>query len=163
MRVFSLSFRSSSSGTGGGGRIRVLAASLRRLAGGALFPAALMLALIAPTAPLLAQADAPKPETSTPEASKPDPPTGAVDPKQPEASSSDIDGETMFATSCGFCHEDGGRNAGKGPKLSNSARSDEYLIERIRKGKPGAMPAFGRVFSEGQIMAILAYIRGLDE
>jgi mono/diheme cytochrome c family protein len=83
--------------------------------------------------------------------------------KPPEASSSDIDGETMFATSCGFCHEAGGRVAGKGPKLSNSARSDEYIIERIKKGKPGAMPAFGRVFSDGQIMAILAYIRGLDQ
>jgi len=25
------------------------------------------------------------------------------------------------------------------------------------------MPAFGRVFSEGQVIAILAYIRGLEE
>lgn len=94
-------------------------------------------------------------------------PPGAVAQQEqqqaPEASSSDIDGETMFATSCGFCHEDGGRAEGKGPKLSNSTRSDAYLIDRIKKGKAGAMPAFGRVFSEGQIMAILAYIRGLDE
>lgn len=83
--------------------------------------------------------------------------------KSPEASASDIDGETMFATSCGFCHENGGRAAGKGPKLAASKRSDAYLVERIKKGKPGAMPAFGRAFTEGQIMAILAYIRGLDE
>lgn len=80
----------------------------------------------------------------------------------PEASESDIDGETMFATSCGFCHEGGGRVAGKGPKLMGTARSDEFIIERIKKGKLGAMPAFGRVFSDGQIIAILAYIRGLD-
>ena len=158
MRVPSLSFRSSNSGAGGGARIRVATASLRRLAGGALFPAALTLALLAPATPLLAQADAPRLETATPES-----PTGAIDAKPPEASSSDIDGETMFATSCGFCHENGGRNAGKGPKLANSARSDGYLVERIKKGKPGAMPAFGRVFSDGQITAILAYIRGLDE
>jgi mono/diheme cytochrome c family protein len=143
---------------GGGARIRVLAPSFRRLAGGALLPAALTLALLAPAAPVVAQTETPQAE-----APKPDAPTGAIDPKQPEASSSDIDGETMFATSCGFCHENGGRNEGKGPKLSNSARSDGYLIERIKKGKPGAMPAYGRVFSEGQIMAILAYIRGLDE
>jgi mono/diheme cytochrome c family protein len=92
-------------------------------------------------------------------------PPGAIAQQQqtPEASSGDIDGETMFATSCGFCHEDGGRAEGKGPKLSNSTRSDAYIIDRIKKGKAGAMPAFGRVFSEGQIMAILAYIRGLDE
>ena len=82
---------------------------------------------------------------------------------QPEASSSDIDGQQMFATTCGFCHQDGGRAAGRGPKLSKSERSDEFIIERIKKGKMGAMPAFGSVFSDGQIIAILAYIRGLDD
>ncbi len=82
---------------------------------------------------------------------------------QAEASPSDIDGEQMFATTCGFCHQDGGRAAGRGPKLSKSERSDEYIIERIRKGKTGAMPGFGAVFSDGQIIAILAYIRGLDD
>ena len=84
-------------------------------------------------------------------------------PAQPEASSSDINGEQMFATTCGFCHQDGGRAAGRGPKLSKSERSDEFIIERIRKGKTGAMPGFGEVFSDGQIVAILAYIRGLDD
>ena len=101
----------------------------------------------------MAQGDAPKADAAP----------GAVDQKPPEASSADIDGETMFATLCGFCHEDGGRAEGKGPKLSNSKRSDAYLIDRIKKGKLGAMPAFGRAFSDGQITAILAYIRGLDE
>jgi mono/diheme cytochrome c family protein len=83
----------------------------------------------------------------------------AARPAEPAA----IDGETMFATSCGFCHENGGRSDGKGPKLAGSARSNEYLADRIRKGKPGAMPAFGRVFSEAQIMTIVAYIRTLDQ
>ena len=82
---------------------------------------------------------------------------------QAEASPTDIDGQQMFATTCGFCHQDGGRAAGRGPKLSKSERSDEFIIERIRKGKTGAMPGFGEVFSDGQIMAILAYIRGLDD
>jgi mono/diheme cytochrome c family protein len=80
-----------------------------------------------------------------------------------EASPDDINGQQMFATTCGFCHPDGGRHQGRGPKLSNSERSDEYIIERIKKGKGGAMPAYGSVFSEGQIIAILAYIRGLDD
>ena len=69
----------------------------------------------------------------------------------------------MFATTCGFCHQDGGRAAGRGPKLSKSERSDEFIIERIKNGKMGSMPAFGSVFSDGQIIAILAYIRGLDD
>lgn len=84
-------------------------------------------------------------------------------PAPAEASPDDINGEQMFATTCGFCHQDGGRHEGRGPKLSNSERSDEYIIDRIKKGKGGAMPAYGSVFSEGQIIAILAYIRGLDE
>jgi mono/diheme cytochrome c family protein len=67
------------------------------------------------------------------------------------------------ATTCGFCHQDGGRAAGRGPKLSKSERSDEFIIERIKNGKMGSMPAFGSVFSDGQIIAILAYIRGLDD
>jgi mono/diheme cytochrome c family protein len=80
-----------------------------------------------------------------------------------EASPNDINGEQMFATTCGFCHQDGGRAAGRGPKLSKTERSDEFIVERIKKGKPGSMPAFGSVFSDGQIIAILAYIRGLDD
>jgi mono/diheme cytochrome c family protein len=79
------------------------------------------------------------------------------------ASPSDIDGATMFAMSCGFCHQSGGRAPGKGPKLAGTTRSDDFIVERIKKGKPGAMPAFGSAFSEGQIIAILAYIRGLEE
>jgi mono/diheme cytochrome c family protein len=82
---------------------------------------------------------------------------------QAEASPDDIEGGQMFATTCGFCHQDGGRHAGRGPKLSKSERSDEYIIERIKKGKTGAMPAYGSVFTDGQIIAILAYIRGLDD
>jgi mono/diheme cytochrome c family protein len=85
-----------------------------------------------------------------------------VDARPPEASPNDIDGPTMFATLCGYCHQDGGRADGKGPKLAGSKRSDEYIIERIKKGKVGAMPAFGGAFSDGQIIAILAYIRTLE-
>jgi mono/diheme cytochrome c family protein len=96
------------------------------------------------------------PRAAAPDANAPGPPT-------PEASSSDIDGETMFATSCGWCHQQGGRAAGRGPKLAGDKKSDDALIDRIRRGKPGAMPAFGRAFSDGQIIAILAYIRSLDD
>jgi mono/diheme cytochrome c family protein len=79
------------------------------------------------------------------------------------ARESDIEGGVMFATSCGFCHQNGGRAAGRGPKLAGTARDDDFLAQRIRKGKPGAMPAFGGAFSESQIMAIVAYIRALEE
>jgi len=92
------------------------------------------------------------------------PPAGSANPlPQAEASPNDIEGGQMFATTCGFCHQAGGRHAGRGPKLSKSERSDEYIVERIKKGKAGAMPAYGSVFTDGQIIAILAYIRGLDD
>ena len=80
-----------------------------------------------------------------------------------EASPNDIDGETMFATSCGWCHQQGGRAAGRGPKLAGIQKDDAFIINRIKHGKPGTMPAFGRAFSDGQIIAILAYIRSLDD
>ncbi len=73
-----------------------------------------------------------------------------------------IDGKMLFATTCGFCHEDGGRQAGRGPQLAGSKRSDEFIVNRITNGKPGKMPAFGRTYSPDQIKQILAYIRGLQ-
>jgi cytochrome c553 len=54
---------------------------------------------------------------------------------QAEASPDDIEGGKLFATTCGFCHQDGGRHAGRGPKLSKSERSDEYIVERLKKCK----------------------------
>ena len=69
--------------------------------------------------------------------------------------------EQLFASSCGWCHSDGGRAAGKGPQLANSSRSDDYLRNRIKIGKEGAMPAFGAAFSDAQIDAIIKYIRAL--
>jgi mono/diheme cytochrome c family protein len=80
-----------------------------------------------------------------------------------EAAETELDGKQLFANSCGFCHAKGGRKAGKGPKLANSPRSDEYIVKRIKKGKTGRMPAFGGAFDDTEIQAILAYIRGLDE
>src|SRR5204863_255586 len=50
----------------------------------------------------------------------------------PEASPNDIDGQQMFATLCGFCHENGGRKSGKAPKLAGSKRSDEYMINSFQ-------------------------------
>jgi mono/diheme cytochrome c family protein len=91
------------------------------------------------------------------------PTPAAKAPPPGEASPNDIDGATLFATVCGWCHQDGGRAEGKGPKLAGTTRSDEFILNRIRNGKTGAMPAFGGSFSEGQIVAILAYIRTLED
>jgi mono/diheme cytochrome c family protein len=83
---------------------------------------------------------------------------------QPPATAPDdatFDVKQLFASSCGWCHSGGGRVAGKGPQLTNSPRSDDDLRNRIKIGKEGAMPAYGSVFSDAQIDAIIKYIRSL--
>lgn len=69
--------------------------------------------------------------------------------------------KNTFRNICGFCHEDYGRHAGKGPQLMNSERSDEFLFNRIKKGKPGRMAAFGGAFTDDQIHEIVTFIRAL--
>lgn len=83
---------------------------------------------------------------------------------QPAATAPDnatFDVEQLFASTCGWCHSDGGRAAGKGPQLMDSPRSDDFIRNRIKTGKEGAMPAFGSAFSDVQIDAIIKYIRSL--
>ena len=72
-----------------------------------------------------------------------------------------FDVKQLFATTCGWCHSDGGRAAGKGPQLMNTTRSDDFIRDRIKNGKQGAMPAFDSTFSDAQIDQIIKYIREL--
>ena len=72
-----------------------------------------------------------------------------------------LDADQLFATICGYCHSNGGRVAGKGPQLMNTARSDDFIRNRIKNGKEGAMPAFGKSFSDADIDQIIAHIRAL--
>ncbi len=73
----------------------------------------------------------------------------------------EFDVRAQFSSICGFCHEDLGRHAGKGPQLMNSERSDEYLFNRIKKGLPGRMAAFSSVYSDDQIWLFVKFIRNL--
>jgi|SRR5690242_10827738 mono/diheme cytochrome c family protein len=88
-------------------------------------------------------------------------PVRAQQPGAPAPENGQLDVAQLFATTCGWCHSDGGRAAGKGPQLMNSQRDDDFIRNRIKNGKPGAMPAFGTTFSDEQIDEILRYIRSL--
>jgi mono/diheme cytochrome c family protein len=77
--------------------------------------------------------------------------------------SANLNVEQLFATSCGWCHQNGGRAAGRGPKLAGSNKSDDYIINQIKNGKITGMPAFGGVFNDAEIHAIVGYIRGLKD
>jgi mono/diheme cytochrome c family protein len=71
-------------------------------------------------------------------------------------------GKTLFISyGCGWCHEDGGRQAGKCPQLMDSQRDDNFILTRIAAGSEGKMPAFGTALTGPDFQALLAYIRSL--
>lgn len=73
-----------------------------------------------------------------------------------------LKGKRLFISyGCGWCHEDGGRKAGKGPQLMNTKRDDNFILTRIATGSPGKMPAFGAGLVAADYDALLAYIRSL--
>jgi mono/diheme cytochrome c family protein len=85
--------------------------------------------------------------------------TGAQESQPPSSKPFDVKG--TFRNICGFCHEDYGRHAGKGPQLMHSERSDEFMFNRIKKGMPGRMAAFGGIYNDDQIRQIVKFIRTL--
>lgn len=89
------------------------------------------------------------------------PSLAAAKPKAGNKAMSDEEVKELFATTCGWCHADGGREAGKGPKLAGTTRSDAFIVNRIKQGKEGAMPSFDGALTESQIKGIIHYIRGL--
>src|SRR6059058_2180349 len=75
-------------------------------------------------------------------------PTWAQQPAPGAPDNAPFDAEQLFASTCGWCHSDGGRAAGKGPQLMDTKRDDEFIRDRIKNGKSSAMPAFGTMFSD---------------
>jgi mono/diheme cytochrome c family protein len=86
--------------------------------------------------------------------------TGALADEQKQPAKP-LDVKGTFRNICGFCHENYGRKAAKGPQLMNSERSDEFLFARIKNGMPGRMAAFGFAFTDDQIRQIVKFIRNL--
>ncbi len=71
-------------------------------------------------------------------------------------------GKALFVSyGCGYCHEDGGRKAGKCPQLMGTQRDDNFILTRIATGSEGKMPAFGTALTGPDMMTLLAYIRSL--
>jgi cytochrome c553 len=71
-------------------------------------------------------------------------------------------GRTLFISyGCGWCHEDGGRKAGRCPQLMDTQRDDNFIVSRIAAGSPGKMPTFGEGLTAADIQSLLVYIRSL--
>jgi mono/diheme cytochrome c family protein len=89
-------------------------------------------------------------------------PTEAQQPAAtPAPDNAAFDVDQLFASTCGFCHSDGGRAPGRGPQLMDTSRDDAFIRNRIKAGKQGAMPAFGDSFTDAQIDEIIKHIRAL--
>jgi len=85
--------------------------------------------------------------------------TVLADGQKPAAKPLDV--KKSFSTICGYCHGDYGRKASKAPKLMDSERSDDYLFNIIKNGKPGSMAAFSSAFTDDQIRQMVKFIRSL--
>jgi mono/diheme cytochrome c family protein len=98
-----------------------------------------------------------------PMSSTPRPPQQPVTEATPANAPTSFDVEKLFANVCGWCHSNGGRTAGKGPQLMGTSLTDAEIVNRIKQGKTGAMPAFNGQFTDDQIAAIVRYIRNLKD
>jgi mono/diheme cytochrome c family protein len=73
-------------------------------------------------------------------------------------------GEAVFLShGCPYCHENGGRSAGKGPQLMGTRRDDSFITFRVMNGKQGLMPAFAGSIDADQLADLIAYIRSLKD
>jgi mono/diheme cytochrome c family protein len=71
-------------------------------------------------------------------------------------------GEQVFSNNgCGWCHEGMGSQAGRGPALMNTTRTNVFLATRIMNGKPGSMPAFAGNLDGQQLDDLIAFIHSI--
>lgn len=70
-------------------------------------------------------------------------------------------GGAIFAARCASCH--GAKGAGGfGPDLRPvEAKGDAFVAERVRRGSPKGMPAFGGQLTEAEMAALVLYVKSL--
>jgi mono/diheme cytochrome c family protein len=94
-------------------------------------------------------------------------PAGATSPDPPSASETTMNmpkladqGGEFFAMSCSQCHGDDA-HGDEGPDLHNLPISNTRIATTIKNGIKGEMPTFGKKYADGQIAALVAYLRTL--
>lgn len=93
---------------------------------------------------------------------------GCSNPTGPETP---IEGEQLFNQYCARCHGTDGAGVKEVPaalhRLSDPnvmrAKSDEAILQTIKRGKPPGMPGFGEEFTDAKLMVIAAYVRTLSQ
>jgi mono/diheme cytochrome c family protein len=81
-----------------------------------------------------------------------------ADASQPAAST--INGRTLFLKNCAYCHG-ATAHGDDGPDLHDLGLADDWIANRIRKGKAGEMTAFAGKLQPAEIAALVAYVQSL--
>jgi mono/diheme cytochrome c family protein len=71
-----------------------------------------------------------------------------------------INGRTLFLRNCAHCHG-ATAHGDDGPDLHDLGSTDEWIANRIRKGKAGEMTAFAGKLQPAEIAALVAYVQSL--
>lgn len=69
-------------------------------------------------------------------------------------------GRTLFLKNCAHCHGADARGD-EGPDLHKLDLSDDWIANRIRKGKAGQMTAFAGKLQQQEIDALVRYVQSL--
>jgi len=69
-------------------------------------------------------------------------------------------GYELFLLNCAHCHGDDARGD-EGPDLHRVTRSDARIASMIKNGVKGEMPKFGAKLGDGDVQALVAFIRSL--
>jgi mono/diheme cytochrome c family protein len=78
----------------------------------------------------------------------------------PPAHADAPDGRVLFLKNCAHCHAADARGD-EGPDLHKLELSDEWIGNRIRKGKAGEMTAFAGKLKDAEINALVKYVQSL--
>jgi len=70
------------------------------------------------------------------------------------------DGRSLFLKNCAHCHA-ADAHGDEGPDLHKLDLSDEWIANRIRKGKAGEMTAFAGKLKDVEINALVKYVQSL--
>jgi mono/diheme cytochrome c family protein len=71
-----------------------------------------------------------------------------------------INARTLFLRNCAHCHG-ATAHGDDGPDLHDLGFTDDWIANRIRKGKPGQMTAFAGKLQPAEIAALVAYVQSL--
>src|ERR1700685_310319 len=71
-----------------------------------------------------------------------------------------INGRTLFLKNCAHCHG-ATAHGDDGPDLHDLGFTDDWIANRIRKGKAGQMTAFAGKLQPAEIAALVAYVQSL--